>query len=539
MANLCRQALDDRVEAGEGAATALLFVRKGASGRLETKAVSYAELRDQAARWAGGFRAIGLAPGAPVALYLPKRPELYAGMMGAARMGAVALPALDQYRREVLRHRLRDSGATAVVTESGLLAHVPFDDLPDLRTVVLVDDGEAAVPGVRIVRRAELLAADPAPAADLPDDHPLILHYTAGAMGKPKGILHAHRLGAGLAATAREALDVRPGTRIWCTAHPGWVMGSAYNVYGPLLCGATAVVNVGPFEPAVWMRILDEARVEVWYTVPSALHRLKEAGPLVQSAQAPTALRLVMTTGERLSASLVDWCRDTLGIQVRDSWWMTETGAICLAQRPGTEVRAGSVGVPVTGLEAAAVDPQGRPLPPNQIGFLAVRRTWPSLMASVWKDEKAYAEYFIGDWFVSRDYAHVDDDGHYHFQGRTEETIKVVAERVNPFEVEDALLRHAAVAEVAVIGKPGPEGREVIKAFVVLVTGFEPGTALIESLRRHVADTVGPFARPGEVEFLESLPKTRTGKVLRRVLKARETGLPAGDTSTMAVGRDL
>ncbi len=395
--------------------------------------------------------------------------------------------------------------------------------------------------------RALLDAATPAPRLPATDpEDPALLHFTSGTTGTPKGAVHVHDAVVAHHWTGRAVLDLHDDDVYWCTADPGWVTGTSYGVIAPLTCGVTCVVDEEEFDADRWYRILEEQRVTVWYTAPTALRMLMKAGADRASRHDLSGLRHVASVGEPLNPEVVVWGQETLGRPIHDTWWQTETGAIMVANYPGCEIRPGSMGRPVPGIEAAllardvrgelVLDEQGSPTlvtEPDVEGELALRTPWPSMMRAYLGDETRYGAAFAGDWYRSGDLARRDADGWFWFVGRGDDVIKSAGHLIGPFEVESALMEHPAVAEAGVIGVPDAVAGEVVKAFVALRTGFEASDELRLELVGFARKRLGAAVAPREIEFAADLPKTRSGKIMRRLLKARELGLPEGDLSTL------
>lgn len=375
----------------------------------------------------------------------------------------------------------------------------------------------------------------PEPTTFVDPEAGLIIHYTSGSTGKPKGILHAHRALLHHALTGRWVLDLRDDDVYWCTAHPGWVTGSSYGVFAPWLNRATLVVNGGRFDADAWYGLIAQTGVTVWYSAPTAFRMLLAAPEKARLRYDLTSLRHILSVGEPLNPELVHWGRQTFGVRIHDTWWMTETGGQLIVNLPGEPVRPGSMGRPFPGIEAAILDDQGQPVPDGVTGHLAVKTPWPGLMKSVWNNPAKYAEYFrFAGWYLSGDSAYKDPDGYIWFQGRGDDLITASGEKVSPFEVESTLIEHPAVAEAGVIGKPDPVRGAVVKAFIVLRDAVRPEPALLGEIKQFVKTRLSAHAYPKEIEVLEALPKTRvSGKIMRRVLKAWETGADVGDTTTL------
>jgi acetyl-CoA synthetase len=337
--------------------------------------------------------------------------------------------------------------------------------------------------------------------------------------------------------TARYALDLRPDDIYWCTADPGWVTGTSYGIIGPLAIGCTAIVDEEEFDAERWYTVLAERRVNVWYTAPTAIRMLMRAGEELPKRFDLSALRFIASVGEPLNPEAVEWGQRVLGLPIHDNWWQSETGGIMIANYAAMDIKPGSMGRPLPGIEAEIVHRNDGDLEvvakPGVEGELALRRGWPSMFRGYLDEEARYRKCFVGDWYLTEDLAVRDADGYFWFVGRTDDIIKSAGHLIGPFEVESALIEHAAVAEAGVIGVPDPIAGEVVKAFVALNPGFEPSEDLNKDILSHARRRLGPAVAPRSIAFAESLPKTRSGKIMRRLLKARELGLPEGDTSTL------
>jgi acetyl-CoA synthetase len=365
-------------------------------------------------------------------------------------------------------------------------------------------------------------------------DDPLIMHYTSGSTGKPKGVLHAQKAMLGHLMTGRWVLDMREDDVYWCTADPGWVTGTSYGIFSPWLNGTTNLIRGGRFNAADWYETIERFRVNIWYSAPTAFRMLMAAGEEVTQRYDLSSLRHVLSVGEPLNPEVVWWGWRTYGRRIHDNWWMTETGHILISNYPGMTIRPGSMGRPIPGVYAAIVDDDGQELPANTLGNLVIKPGWPGMMRTIWKQPERYESYFrIPGWYVTGDSAYKDPDGYFWFQGRVDDLIITAGENVGPFEVESCLVEHPAVAEAGVIGKPDAIRGHIIKAFISLRDGHEPTDELKEEIRKFVRQKLAVHAAPREIEFRAKLPKTRSGKIMRRVLKAWELGLPAGDLSTL------
>jgi acetyl-CoA synthetase len=410
-------------------------------------------------------------------------------------------------------------------------------ELPELKAILLADAPEHVDSMVLSLPR---LMEEASPEFTIPPTDPedmAMLHFTSGTTGLPKAAIHVHQAVLTHYATGRDVLDFHPDDVFWCTADPGWVTGTSYGIISPLLHGVTMVVDQADFDAERWYRILDEQRVTVWYTAPTAIRRLMRLPGNPRATHDLSALRLILSVGEPLNPEAVVWGQETLGLPIHDNWWQTETGGIMVANFPACDIRPGSMGKPLPGIEAAIVrggEHGAEPIDvPETEGELALRAGWPSMFRGYLHDDERYAKCFSNGWYLSGDLAKRDADGYYWFVGRKDDIIKTAGHMVGPFEVESALMEHPAVAEAGVIGKPDPVIGELVKAFIALKDGHEPSEELNQEIRGFARKKLGSAVAPKEIEFTASLPRTRSGKIMRRLLKARELGLPEGDLSTL------
>ncbi|MGU3457808.1 acetate--CoA ligase [Bacillus sp. D48C] len=469
-----------------------------------------------------------------VFIFMPRSPELYFALLGAVKLGAIVGPLFEAFMEGAVRDRLEDSEAKVLITTPELLERVPLNDLPALKTVFLVGDnveegGKAVAFNPLFEQASKELHIE-----WLGREDGLILHYTSGSTGKPKGVLHAQNAMVQHYQTAKWVLDLREDDVYWCTADPGWVTGTAYGIFAPWLVGASNVILGGRFSPEAWYEALQDYGVTVWYSAPTAFRMLMGAGQDAIKKYDLSQVRHVLSVGEPLNPEVIRWGMNAFGLRIHDTWWMTETGGQVICNYPCMEIRPGSMGKPIPGVKAAIVDNEGNEVPPYTMGNLAIAKGWPSMMRGIWNNQQKYESYFMpGDWYVSGDSAYMDEDGYFWFQGRIDDVIMTSGERVGPFEVESKLIEHAAVAEAGVIGIPDPVRGEIIKAFIALRAGYEPSDELKEEIRQFVKKGLAAHAAPRQIEFRDKLPKTRSGKIMRRVLKAWELNLPTGDLSTM------
>ncbi|ASS89412.1 acetate--CoA ligase [Aeribacillus pallidus] len=474
-----------------------------------------------------------LQKGDRVFVFMPRSPELYFVILGAIKLGAIVGPLFEAFMESAVKDRLEDSEAKVIVTTKELLPRVPIDELPALKHVVVV--GEDVKEEGKII---DFFAHFENASKDLEIEwvdrrDGLLLHYTSGSTGKPKGVLHVHNAMIQHYQTAKWVLDLKEEDIYWCTADPGWVTGTVYGIFGPWLLGVTNVIVGGRFSPDYWYETIEKYGVTVWYSAPTAFRMLMSAGDELVKKYNLSSLRHILSVGEPLNPEVIRWGMKVFNKRIHDTWWMTETGGHLICNYPCMDIRPGSMGKPIPGVKAAIIDDHGNELPPNRMGNLAIKKGWPSMMQAIWNNPEKYESYFIGDWYVSGDSAYMDEDGYFWFQGRVDDVIMTSGERVGPFEVESKLVEHPAVAEAGVIGKPDPVRGEIIKAFVALRSGYEASEDLKEDIRQFVKKGLAAHAAPREIEFCEKLPKTRSGKIMRRVLKAWELNLPTGDLSTL------
>lgn len=469
-----------------------------------------------------------------VFIFMPRTPELYFSLLGALKIGAIVGPLFEAFMEGAVYDRLADSGAVSIVTTPALLDRIQIDKLPNLKTVFVVGENIEETDIIIDFNRNFNEASSNFEIEWMDKEDGSILHYTSGSTGAPKGVLHVHYAMVQQYQTAQWVLDLKEDDIFWCTADPGWVTGTAYGIFGPWLNGITNVIIGGRFSPQAWYSAIEEYGVTVWYSAPTAFRMLMGAGPGILEQYDLSTLRHVLSVGEPLNPEVVRWGIETLNHRIHDTWWMTETGGHMICNYPSMDIKPGSMGKPVPGIFATIVDDQGNEVPPYTMGNLAIRRGWPAMMRQIWGNPERYESYFLkGEWYVSGDSAYMDEEGYFWFQGRVDDVIMTAGERVGPFEVESKLLEHPDVVEAGVIGKPDPVRGEIIKAFVSLREGVGPSAALEADIREFVKKGLSAHAAPREIEFKDKLPKTRSGKIMRRVLKAWELDLPTGDLSTM------
>ena len=496
--------------------------------------VSFAELSRLTNRFANLLRGLGVGKGDRVFILSGRIPELYIAALGALKNGSVVSPLFSAFGPEPIATRVKlGEGKVLLTTESLYKRKVEKlrGELPSLEHVLLADTPEFARLMGAASERFEIARTD---AEDM-----ALLHFTSGTTGTPKGAVHVHGAVLTHYVTGRYALDLHPADVFWCTADPGWVTGTSYGIIAPLLHGVTSIVDEGEFDAVRWYGILEEQKVSVWYTAPTAIRMLMKAGAQMARERSYSELRFVASVGEPLNPEAVWWGLDALGLPIHDNWWQTETGGIMIANFPALDIKPGSMGLPVPGVEACIVEHQESASKakiiekPDVEGELALKAGWPSMFRGYLHEDERYRKCFRDGWYLSGDLARRDADGYYWFVGRADDVIKSAGHLIGPFEVESVLMEHPAVAEVGVIGKPDPTVGNIVKAFVSLNKGYQPSQALKLELLGHARKRLGAAVAPKEIEIQASLPRTRSGKIMRRLLKARELGLPEGDTSTL------
>lgn len=492
----------------------------------EKNKFTFLEVEEISNKIAHYLKSLGVSKGDRVFLFLPRIPELYFSFIAILKIGAVAGSLFSAFGPQALFDRLSQSQAKVLITNTEMEKRVADikKDLPHLKYIVEVDKNFQQ----KIAEFDNLFKASKTHA----DDNAFML-YTSGTTGKPKGVVHAHKSIIHEYLTAKWVLDLKEDDVYWCTADPGWVTGIAYGILGSWANGASSVVYSGRFSPEKWYRIIQDYKVNVWYTAPTAVRMLAAQGLEIVKKYNLSSLRYLASVGEPLNPEPIYWGLKAFNLPFHDNYWQTETGGIVIANYPCLPIKPGSMGKPFPGIKAHIVNDNGEKLKENQIGNLALEPNWPSLMKEIWRRPQKYQSYFLKKNYITGDLAYKDNDGYFWFVGRADDLIKTSGERVGPFEVESALVAHSDVIEAGVIGKPDQLRGQIIKAFVVLKENIKPSEKLKEELMVFVKKNLAGHAYPREIEFIDKLPKTRSGKIMRRILKAKELGLPIGDISTL------
>jgi acetyl-CoA synthetase len=536
--NMAYEAVTRHVAKGRGSRIALRHLGRGNSA-ID---ITFAELDANACRFANVLESLGVGRGEVVFSLSGRVTGLYTAVLGTLMRGAVFCPMFSAFGPEPIRARMEIGHGVALVTTRALFQRKVqglLEKLPGLRVVLLID-GKEEDQNERVRALPPLLATALDRyeiAATRPEDRAL-MHFTSGTTGRPKGAELVHDAVVAHAMTARFALDLHDDDIFWCTADPGWVTGMSYGVIAPLVCGVTSIIDEMEFDADRWYSIIEQQKVTVWYSAPTAIRMLMKVGTDVAREYDLSSLRFLASVGEPLNPEAVVWSQQAFGRPFHDNWWQTETGGIMIANFAALPVKPGSMGKPLPGIEAAIVErtAEGRVkivTEPDVEGELALKPGWPSMFRGYLGEDERYRKCFVDGWYLSGDLARRDSDGYYWFVGRTDDVIKTAGHLIGPFEVESALMEHRAVAEAAVIGKPDEVAGNTIKAFVALKLGYKAGPELERDLMAHARRRLGPAVAPREIVFRDNLPKTRSGKIMRRLLRARELGLPEGDISTL------
>ena len=505
----------------------------------ETEEYTFQDLHSLTNRFANALKGLGVKKGDRIFTYMDRIPEIFICLLGALKVGGIIGPLFSAFGPDALKDRLGDSEARVLVTTPKFVNTVYeiLEDLPALETIIIVNRSGAPYELNDRELSYESLMKEASEEFEIEKTHKedyAIIHYTSGTTGKPKGVAHVHQAIMGHYATAKYVLDLHPEDIYWCTADPGWVTGTSYGIFGPWSNGISQVVFEGGFRASHWYSVIEKYKVTVWYTAPTAIRMLMKAGEEVVNKYNLKSLRYMCSVGEPLNPEAVLWGNKAFGIPFHDNWWQTETGCIQIANYPVQDIRPGSMGRPFPGLTPTILDDNcEKELPPGQEGHLALKAGWPSMFRTYWNKKELYDSRFKGGWYITGDRAMRDEDGYFWFVGRADDVINTGGHLIGPFEVESALIEHPAVAEAGVIGIPDPLVMEVIKAFVSLKDGYEPSKELKRDIQRFARKKLHAVACPRKIDFLTSLPKTKSGKIMRRLLKARELNLPEGDTSTL------
>ena len=535
--NIAYEAIDRHILAGRGEKLALRWIGRDD----QIRDYSYSALGAAANRFANILVQHGVVKGDRVFSLLGRAPELYIAAFGTLRNGSVFSPLFSAFGPEPIKARMTIGSAKVLITSEAFYRRKiePWrKELASLEHVFLTECSGSLPTDTIDLAAASAQAPDSFETVWTSPEDMALLHFTSGTTGRPKGVVHVHEAAVAHHITGQLALDLHPDDVFWCTADPGWVTGTSYGIISPLTIGATMIVDQAEFDAERWYRILQEQKVTVWYTAPTAIRMLMKVGADIARRYDLSRLRLMASVGEPLNPEAVVWGVEAFGKPFHDNWWQTETGGMMISNYRSMDVKPGSMGRPLPGITAGVVERvEGGSVreitKPMAMGELALRPGWPSMMRAYLNEEERYRKCFVGGWYLTGDLAMRDEEGYYWFVGRADDVIKSAGHLIGPFEVESALMEHPAVAEAGVIGIPDPTIGEVVKAYVALKNGVKPSEALRKELLGHARKRLGPAVAPKDIAFRQNLPKTRSGKIMRRLLKARELGLPEGDISTL------
>ncbi|WP_028323376.1 acetate--CoA ligase [Desulfatirhabdium butyrativorans] len=535
--NIAHEAVDRHAEGELRDHVALRWL--GGDGSV--RELTYEGLKRQSSRFANVLKGLGIGKGDTVAVLAGRIPELYIAALGIFKNTSIFCPLFSAFGPEPIYQRLsRGDAKILVTTELAFTRKIRQlrDRLPGLQQALIVDIPDHQANDMLSLPRLMAESSDTFPIPPTDPEDMAILHFTSGTTGMPKGAIHVHNAVLCHYMTGRYVLDFHPQDVFWCTADPGWVTGTSYGIIAPLLHGITNIVDEADFDAMRWCRILETQRVSVWYTAPTAIRRFMRLGMEPARQFDLRHLRAIHSVGEPLNPEAVVWGQKAMGLPIHDNWWQTETGGIMIANFPAMDIRPGSMGRPLPGIEAAVVQRMGKGTvrvidAPGVQGELALRPGWPSMFRGYLHEEQRYRKCFVDGWYLTGDLATCDQDGYFWFVGRADDIIKTSGHMVGPFEVESTLMAHPAVAEAGVIGKPDPLIGEMVKAFVTLKSGIDPSDDLRLELMGFARKKLGSAVAPREIDFRSNLPKNKAGKIMRRLLKARELGLPEGDLSTV------
>jgi len=535
--NIAFEAVDFHLHDGLADKLALRWISK----QDEVIDFSYHDLAEQSSRFASALNALGIEPGARIFSLAGRLPSLYIAALGTLKAGCVFTPLFSAFGPKPIRSRMEIGEANVLITTSSLYRKKIaswWRELPHLKAILLIDGVTENELGCYCLDDLMHHADPHFPCVQTLAEDMALLHFTSGTTGEPKGVVHVHQAVQVHKVSAQYALDLHENDIYWCTADPGWVTGTSYGIIAPLCLGVTMIVDEAEFDAERWYRILQEQHITVWYTSPTAIRMLMKLGTDIREKYDLSALHFIASVGEPLNPEAVVWGHKTFGIPFHDNWWQTETGGIMIANYASQDVKPGSMGRPLPGIAAGIVNRNEQGVyeeitEPMQVGALALKPGWPSMFCAYLNQNDKYQNCFQDNWYLSGDLAMRDEDGYFWFVGRTDDLIKSSGHLIGPFEVESALMEHEAVAEVGVIGKPDPIAGEIVKAFVALNSGIEESEGLRKELQGFARKRLGAAVAPKEIVFRKNLPKTRSGKIMRRLLKARELGLPEGDISTL------
>lgn len=555
--NITYNAVDRHIQTDRRNKVALLYVNENS----EERKVTYYELCREVNKMANALKKLGVIKGDRVAMYLPMSVELVVSMLACAKIGAIHSVVYAGFSVHALMERVNDAEAKILITADGTFRRGKIIDLkqvsdeailqcPSVETTIVVKHAGnpitmSELSGKEIFYHSLIEGEPTVCEPEIMDaEDTLYLLYTSGSTGKPKGVVHATGgYMVGTAATLRDTFDIHENDLWWCTADIGWVTGHSYIVYAPLLIGTTTIVYEGAPDypdPGVLWRVVEKYGVTKFYTAPTAIRHLMRFGDKWPKKYDLSSLKILGTVGEPINPEAWIWYFKNVGNErcpIMDTWWQTETGTFLISPLPVAPLKPGSATKPLPGIQADVVDKDGKHVPPGKGGLLIIKTPWPAMLRTLYKDPERYIRTYWkvvpGDVYCAGDMARIDEDGYFWIQGRADDVLKIAGHRIGTSEVESAFVIHPAVSEAAVIGKPDPVRGEVVKAFLILKEGYSENAQLVDELKKLVRHELGPVAVIGEITFVKTLPKTRSGKIMRRVLKARELGIPEGDVTAL------
>jgi len=518
-------------EAGLGNKVAFRWL----SAHQERTDFTFNDLERESNRFANTLQSLGFAAGDILFTFLPKAPEQFFSFLGALKLQIICGTLFSNFGDDAILDRLGDAKAKGIITKKSLLKKITRirEQLPELKYIIVTDIEEHQSVDILSYQALMRAASDDYVSPITSADTPSVLHYTSGSTGKPKGVLHVHRSILHQSRTVAEVLNLSAADIFWCTADQGWVTGTSYGIIGPWSLGITQIHYGGGYDAKLWFELLQNEKVTIWYSAPTALRMLMREDTALYRNYDLGALRHIFSVGEPLNPEVITWARIVLSRDIYDTWFQTETGGIMIANRPGLEIRPGSMGKPLDGIEPAIIADDGELLGNNQQGNLCLKIGWPSMFVTYLNNESAYDSKMKNGYYYTGDTAVRDDDGYYWFKGRSDDVINTAGHLISPFEVESALLEIEEVAESGVIGAPDELLYEKIVAFVHLHNQFNWSKELEVKVRLHISNRASSIATPQEIIIVDSVPKNKSGKIMRRVLKARYLGQDAGDLSTM------
>ncbi len=551
--NITYNCLDRHIKKGKGDKIAYIFIDE----ENREKRISYKDLLSLVNRIANALKDLGIKKGDRISIYMPNTIEAVAVMLACARIGAIHSVVFAGFSVNALNLRIKEAGSRILFTSTYTLrrgkkidllsvAKEAVKDAESVERVIVWDrDGEGFKEDEKFLDFYKLIEnkSEECEPEEMDAEDPLFILYTSGTTGKPKGVLHT--TGGYMVQTyftAKTVFDLHEDDIFWCTADIGWITGHSYIVYGILANGVTSLIVEGAPDypdPGRWWSYIEKYKVNVFYTAPTAIRMFMRYGEEWPSKYDLSSLRILGSVGEPINPEAWHWYYKHIGRErcvIVDTWWQTETGAHMITTLPSYPAKPGKAGKPFFGIVAEVVDREGKKVPPNTVGILVIKTPWPSMLRTCWGNPERYEKYWKsipGNVYNADDLASYDEEGYIMILGRADDVLNVAGHRIGTMEVESALVDHPAVAEAAVIGKPHEVKGEIIKAFVILKKGYEPSEELEKDIKQHVRDTLGPIAVPEEIAFVEKLPKTRSGKIMRRVLKAQELGFEVGDISTL------